>query len=161
MPSSVTEPHKHILLDEQIQRQNVRMVLTVDEYGLSAPITFDTIRSQSLPLAKAGVADEVDIIRVSLRTAVRFIADLERREEEAFPDLGRNANDRSIGPTTDYMSFDLISADEWVDEVMRKSEEQGANNVPTMKHVAWEMIAEQQGDSCPKSEFDNFSPMWE
>lgn len=81
-------------LDEQVQRQHVLMVLSGDENDLSAPISFDAIRSQSLPLGKAGTPDDVDIIRVPLRTAVRFIADLQRKEEEAFPDLGRWATDR-------------------------------------------------------------------
>lgn len=88
------EPQVPIQLDQQVQRQHVLMVLTGDEKGLSAPISFDAIRSQSLPLGKAGTPDDVDIIRVPLRTAVRFIADLQRKEEEAFPDLGRWATDR-------------------------------------------------------------------
>lgn len=87
-----------------------------------------------------------DIVRVSLRTAIRFIADLQRREEEAFPDLRLNATDRSIGSSTDNISFGLISADEWVDEIMHEAEEKGANSVPQVKCVAERMKTEQEGN---------------
>lgn len=156
----MTSQHERIKLDEPVQRQTVIMVLTGDDNGLSAPTTFDTIRSQSLPLAKADIADDVDSITVSLKTAVHFIADLQWQEEEAFPGLGRIATDRPIGPTTDKISFGLISADEWVDEIMHKAEEEGANNVIEMKSAAWKTKAKQQGDGFLEREFDNFSPMW-
>lgn len=133
------------------------MVLTSEENGLSAPITFDTIRSQSLPVVRAEGTPEYDIIRVSLRTAVQFIADLERREEEAFPHLGRSAIDQSLGPGTDNESFAWTGADEWVDEIMRQAEELGANNVSELTCVAWNMKVEQRGDSCSPLEFENFS----
>ena len=70
--SNVTKPHQPIVLDEQVQRQTVLMILTGDETGLSAPISFESVSSQSLPLLKAEIADDVEVIRVSLRTAVRF-----------------------------------------------------------------------------------------
>lgn len=136
------------------------MILTGDEIGLSAPISFEGVRSQSLPLLKADIADPVDIIRVSLRTAVRFIADLERREENAFPDLRPSATDRSIGPGTGNMSFGLISAEEWADEIMQRAEEEGAKNVCAMKSTARMMRAEQEGNGHLTPEFTNFSPMW-
>ena len=118
------------------------MILTGDDTGLSGPLSFETVRSQSLPLAKADMADHVDIIRVSLGTAVRFIADLQRKEEDAFPDLKPIATDRSIGPKTDNISFGLISADEWVYEMMQKAEEEGANNVFEVKRAAMIMKEE-------------------
>lgn len=150
--STVTEPHVPIKLDDEVQRQTVLMVLTGDDNGLSAPINFDAIRSQSLPLGKTDVADDVDVIRISLRTAVWFIADLQRKEEEAFPDLGRSATNQSIGS----------KAHEWVEKIMHEAEEKGANNVPKAKLVAWKIEAEQQGDSLlEQPEFDAFSPIWE
>lgn len=57
----MTNQHERIKLDEPLQRQTVIMDLTDDDNGLSAPTTFDTIRSQSLLLAKADTADDVDI----------------------------------------------------------------------------------------------------
>ena len=63
-PFNVTKPHQPVFLDEQVQRQTVLMILTGDETGLSTPINFESIRSQSLPLPKADIADRVDVIRV-------------------------------------------------------------------------------------------------
>ena len=135
------------------------MILTGDETGLSAPISFESLNSQSLPLLKADIADHVDTIRVSLRTAKRFIADLQRKEEDAFPALRLGATDQSIGSSTD-ISFGPISAGKWVDDIMHRAEEEGANNVLEMKRAAEMMKAEQEGYSYPTPEFDNFSPMW-
>ena len=161
VPPNVTKRPTRVSLDEQIQRQTVLMVLTGDEKGLSAPIKFDAIRSQSLPLARADVTDKTEIIRVSLKTAIRFVADLELREEEAIPQLGRGGNDQSVGPVTDNASLDPTGAGEWVDKIMRQAEEVGANNVSELTYVAWKMKAEQRGDICPSPEFDNFSPIWQ
>ena len=157
---NATKPHQPISLDEQVQRQTVLMILTGDQTGLSAPISFESVRSQSLPLLKADTVDNVDIIRVSLRTAVRFIADLQRKEEDAFPDLRQNTTDRSIGPSTKNISFGLVSADEWVDEIMHKAQEEGANNVFEMKWAAEMMKAEQEGNGNLTPELYHFSPMW-
>ena len=159
-PFGVTKPHQPILLDEEIHRQTVLMILTGDETALSAPINFESIRSQSLPLLMADIPDHVDVIRVSLRTAVRFIANLQRKEEDVFPDLGPSATDRSIGPSTDNISFGLISASEWVDEIMQKAEEEGAKNVPQIQSAVRIMKAEQEENDYPTLEFDNFSPIW-
>lgn len=67
-----------ILLDKESQRQNVLIIRTKDEDGLSAPIHFDAIRSQSLPLARSAISTDhsADIVRVSLRRAVYFVLDL-------------------------------------------------------------------------------------
>lgn len=159
-PPTIIEPHQPILLDEQVQRQTVLMILTGDETGLSAPINFENVRSQSLPLPRTDIADQVDVIRISLKTAIRFIADLQRREEEAFLDLRPSTTDRSIGPSTDNVSFGLISADEWVDEIMHKAEEKGANDVYQMTWVARSMKAEQEGNGYFTPEFTNFSQSW-
>ena len=67
---------------------------------------------------------------------MRFIADLQRKEEEeeAIPDLGRWVMDRIVA----------LEADEWADKVMHEAEEKGANLIPQTKYVAWRMKAEQQ-----------------
>ncbi len=158
-----SKPHQRgVLLDEVVQRQNVLMVLTGDEEGLSAPITFDSTRSQALPIATIDVTNDAKVIRVSLRTAVRFIADLRQKEEEAFPELEHRPIDESISPITsiDPKSLSSNSFDEWLDEIMRQAEEKGAINVPELKLAAWQMEAEQQGDYYPEPEFSNFSPTW-
>ena len=155
-------PEGVVLLDKQVQRENVLMVLTGDDGGLSAPITFDSIRSQALPIARMDVADDAEAIRVSLRTAVRFISDLQQKEEAAFPELGQRRIDGSVNHFTsiDRKSLSSNTIDESLDEIMRQAEEKGANNVPEVKDAAWRIEAEKQGNRCPGPEFTNFSPMW-
>lgn len=41
-----------VFIDREARRQNVLLVLTGDDQGLSAPASFDSIRSQSLPLER-------------------------------------------------------------------------------------------------------------
>ncbi|MCJ1459852.1 hypothetical protein MMC28_010231 [Mycoblastus sanguinarius] len=108
-----------ISLDKEVRRQNVLIVWTRDEDGLRAPISFDTIRSQSFPLARSDINTDNsdDVVRVSLRTAIRFILDLQQREEKVFPKLRRNASDQSI------------RNDKYVTEVMHKVDERGSNIV--------------------------------
>lgn len=69
-----------------MQRQNVLLVLTGDARYLSAPITFNTLQSESLPLAREDIPSLVklsDVIRVPLIIAKLIILDLQRREEAA------------------------------------------------------------------------------
>ena len=66
-----------------MQRENVVLVLTGDDSGLSAPLTFESLRAQSLLPARTDCTasnDEINAILVPLALAVRFVADLERSE---------------------------------------------------------------------------------
>lgn len=118
------------------------MVLTGDEQGLSAPVSLDSSNSQSLPFERDDITNVANVIHVSPRTAVRSIADLQWKEEEAFSDLGTQSTDKSIDSIIDNMCFGLISADERVDEIMQKAEEKVANNMSEVKYVAHQMEAE-------------------
>ena len=72
-----------IKIEKEAQRQNVYIIGTNDGAGLSVPFDIDTIRSGSLLLAGPDVNfDESDnVIRISLRTAAKFVSDLQQREE--------------------------------------------------------------------------------
>ena len=140
-----------ILLDKESQRQNVLVVRTKDEDGLSASINFDAIRSQSLPLARSDISNDHkdDIIRVSLRTAVHFVLDLQRREEIAFPEVSCNT------------SIVSVEADEHVAKVMRKVEKKGIKEVPEMTSVLARMEEEERGEFSESGEFSFWSPRWQ
>lgn len=74
-----------VYLDKEMQKHDVLLVLTDDKIGLSGPISFNTIRLQSRPLLRLDVATDdanggIDIFQVSLRTAVRFITELQLGE---------------------------------------------------------------------------------
>ena len=74
------------LLDKVLQKQNVVLVLTVDNGNLGAPIDFLSIRAQLLPISRTDVNNGVEVVRAPLVTAVNFNADLQRKEEAVFPD---------------------------------------------------------------------------
>ena len=67
------------------QHQNVLIARTGVEAGLSAPISFESLQIESLPLERPDVDGEpnINVIRTSLATAVRFIIGLEHREKFA------------------------------------------------------------------------------
>ena len=94
------------MLGDEIHRQNALIVLTGDDSGLSAPVTFESIRAHSLPIGRKDAASYGDgqVIRLSLLTAIRFIIDLEQREEAASPSF-YIATDHSKVPHSDNISF--------------------------------------------------------
>ena len=147
----VKQPHFDgiLHLDREIERLNVLIFRTKDEASLSAPITFDSIRSQSLPLARSDVETAGDaIIRVPLRTAIIFILNLQRREEAAFPSL-------SLGSSNDE-----TMADGYVPKIMRRAVEEGFNNVYAIGEVLWFIEREEQGRPIDIAEFDFWSALW-
>ena len=147
----VKQPHFDgiLHLDWEIERLNVLIVRKKDKACLSAPITFDSIRSQSLALARPDVKTADDaIIRVPLRAAIIFILDLQRREEAAFPSL-------SLGPSNGE-----TMADEYIAKIMRRADEEGFNSVYAIGEVLWLIEREEQGRPIDVAEFDFWSALW-
>jgi len=66
-------------------KQSILLVRTGKEDGLSAPIRFDSLKIEALPLVRDDSIDDIDMIRVPLLVGVRFVAHLFLREEAAFP----------------------------------------------------------------------------
>ena len=93
-----------ISLSNFAHRQTVLFVRTRVEEGLSALISFSSLRPKSLPIERPDATNEgMDVIRVSLATAVRFIVDLEKREDSANPTTevameNLNRQDSSLNP---------------------------------------------------------------
>ena len=114
-------------------RQTILMVSTGDDSGLSAPISFESIKAQTVPLARSDVPSisSINMVRVPTTTAVQFVADLERREEAAFPDSRHHsAMDSSLSPRKDGDAETFaFSADMWVDKIMQEAEEKGIDGV--------------------------------
>lgn len=101
--------------DNEMHRQSVVLVLTGDNSGLSTPVAFESLRAYMLPFTRADYApsnDEVEAIRVPLRPAVRFIADVERREEVALPQAESVTVDSSLCPSTVNNGPRNLNADE-------------------------------------------------
>ena len=144
-------PRARVGLEEEVQRQSVLIVRTTDEAGLSAPIDLGNIRSQSLPLARPDLNTDDksgNVIRVSLRTAIKFILDLQKREETAFPHLRRRKNNRSA------------RADKHATEVLRKVDRKGSSRVPQFNFVMEEIEVADRGEPTYKSDINLWSPLW-
>ena len=122
-----------VVLQEQSRRKSVLMVRTGDESHLSAPIDFQSIKAECLPLNKADVTDEnLDFVRVSLATAVDFVAKLQWREDAAFSDSrGSLAVDGSLCPTgvRGGAPKHHLSATTWASELIQEAEIKGYDNV--------------------------------
>ena len=141
-----------ILLDEESQRQNVLIIRTEDGDGLSGSINFDAIRSQSLSLARSNISTDRrdDIVRLSLKTAVFFVLDLQRREEIVLPEVRCNTSAVSV------------EADQHIVKIMRAVDEKGIREVPEIDTVLKRMEMEERGESSQSGEFSLFwSPRWQ
>jgi hypothetical protein len=80
-------------IDPWSPTQSLVLVRNSDGSNLSTPISFSGIEKRSLPLSQNDLeakAEGIDVIRVTLSVAVRFIAELEERENAAFLELGNN-----------------------------------------------------------------------
>jgi hypothetical protein len=136
------------LCDILFERCSVLLVRTGDEDHLSAPIDLSTLSDAGLTLSldrsEAAVIDPVgmqQIVRVRLRTAVRFIMDLERREINASSRLTAQKN---------VLDADMLrEAEIWAEGALAHAESNGSidRNVDT-----WEAVRRAQahldGDRC-------------
>ena len=155
---------KFVVLHEQSQRQSVLMVRTGEESHLSAPIDFESIGADRLPLDKTNVAGRcIDCVRVSLATAVKFIANLQRREEAAFPNCrGYAAIDGLLCPAgvKGGAPEHYLSADSWADRLVQEAEEKGYDNV----FETWESVrrvkARKRGESFSELTPYHFDSRW-
>lgn len=123
----------YIRLGRESHRRSLRLVRTGDESHLSAPISFEKIRAEPLPLDRSDITanDGIDAIRVSLATAVKFIADLQKREKAAFP-IERDPLlvDDSLCPSpTGQPRHKAFSADAYADNIMQQAEKKGIDKV--------------------------------
>ena len=155
-----------IYLDLEVQKQNVLMVRTGNEIGLSEPISFDSIRELALPLARPDVQtyNDIDAIRVPLATAVQFIVNLQQREEAAFPESAPStAVDQALFPWTDYTGSDspkITNVDEWVDRIMELADEKGVAKVWRAQEAMLTVQAARRGEQPVESNPPYFGGSW-
>jgi hypothetical protein len=131
-----------ISLHKLAQHQSVLIARTGVEEGLSAPISFKSLKSQSLPLERSDVINQdIDIVRVSLAAAVQFIVSLEVRENLASPKTKNELPlDTSLCPypPKGFEENDQVchSPKAWADALMVAAEKHGYDNIPE----TWESI---------------------
>lgn len=111
--------------DILFERCSVLLVCTGDEDHLSVPVDFSTLTAAGLTLpldrSEAALIDQVgtrQVVRVRLRTAVRFVMDLERREINASPHLTARKN---------VLDADMLrKAESWAEEKIAHAESHGS-----------------------------------
>ncbi|PGH02093.1 hypothetical protein AJ79_07730 [Helicocarpus griseus UAMH5409] len=119
------------------------------EVDLSAPISLQSLRSQSLLLGLPDpVANGADVVRVSLATAVEFIVNLEFREKHA-NSKGKTDDDSPMDETLysvllNDVHYSLAYCPEsWADALIEEAEKRGYDNL----HSTWISIRRVQSRS--------------
>ena len=142
-----------VYLDLEVQRQNVVMVRTGDEAGLSEPVSFESVKDLALPLARPDIEknSDIDAIRVPLATAVQFMVNLQRREEIAIPESAPGtAVDPKLCPfthKTELYEDKITNVDDWVDRVMERVDEMGIENVRVAQEAMETIQAARRGET--------------
>lgn len=148
-------------LDDEVQRRTAVLVLTGYDQDLSGAVNFDTIRSKSLPLARHDVSatDSANVIRVSLKTAVQFIAEMQQREEGAFSSSNRGSADTTIESKTDGVFSAVNNGDEYVEDILDNPSKCSQKRSAIM--YALDIIkAEERGEDLHEVEFDHWNRNW-
>ena len=116
----VFKVNRTVSLDDEVQRRTAVLVLTGFDQDLSCALSFDSIRSNALPLARNDVeATDSNVIRVSLKTAVHFIAELQQREERAVSDRrGELTATKPESANKDHGSTMAKQADEYAEDIL-------------------------------------------
>ena len=163
---SMTEPDGLVSLRKQAQIQTILIARTGAEEGLSAPISFESLRSHFRPLQRIDVMrPNVDVVRVSIAVAVKFIASLEAREELAFSKLTNEVIwDPQLAPNTAHELGEThhisCSPDLWADAHLMAAEEYGYDKI----YQTWESIrrvkADLVGEKFYELEHLPFRPRW-
>lgn len=155
-------PDRYIRLQDIAHFQSIIIARTGAEEQLSAPISFESLHSKALPLDRIDFDGEpnVDVIRVSLPDAVRFVIDLEKREDfAAFGETTMPNIDRSLNETCE----ELFPEDEgfcdsqytWADEHITAAEKHGYEHCIHTAQSIRRVQAQMKGE-----EYMGLSPMW-
>ncbi len=155
-------PDRYIRLQDIAHFQSIIIARTGAEVQLSAPISFESLHSKALPLDRIdfdGKAN-VDVIRVPLPDAVRFVVDLEKREDfAAFGETIMPAIDRSISETCREVFPEdrgfCGSQYTWADEHITAAEKHGYEYCAHTARSIRRVQAQMQGEV-----YMDLSPMW-
>ncbi|KAI1146295.1 hypothetical protein F4825DRAFT_441119 [Nemania diffusa] len=146
-------------LERLMPECRVLMVRTGDDAHLSRPVSFASLVGP-LNSDQGNGSGQVDMVRVTVPVAIRFLHELQVHEEAAYLDLRRVA---------DRMTEDRERAcREWVDSVMRHAEDVGMDgNMYTWKAVRrmWaardgETFSDGQGDETRLFPLYSWTSIW-
>ena len=157
-------PDRYIRLQDIAHLQSVIIARTGAEAHLSAPISFESLYSKALPLDRIDFDGElnVDVIRVTLPDAVRFVIDLEKREDFAalrgeeitLPNIDKNISGSCRKVFLENGGF-CDSQYTWADEHITAAEKHGYEHC---HHIA-DSIRRVQAQMKSQVYMD-LSPMW-
>jgi len=156
-------PDRYIRLQDIAHFQSIIIARTGAEDQLSAPISFESLHSKALPLDRIDFDGEpnVDVIRVPLPDAVRFVIDLEKRED--FAAHGEKTTmptiDRCISETCRKVFAEAggfcDSQDTWADEHIAAAEKHGYEHCAHTARSIRRVQAQMQGEV-----YMDLSPVW-
>lgn len=141
---------RKLLVDDFLEKQTVLLVRTGGESELSAPISFDDLVSVS-PFNTANSPSEdlsnFDTIRVSLRTAVRFVVSLDKRETDALLASKPTAEDHDTREDNDSDELDNPRTQlEDLDALMQKGAKDGYENISLILSALRRLEAYKRGE---------------
>jgi hypothetical protein len=139
-----------INLEEHSKNQTLLLVRTGDDSHLSTPISFETLRANDLclPLARTDVPATSDVVvRVSLSNAVKFVADLQQREDTTLP---------QPSPLLETER----KAKEWADMLLEEADEKGIDNVSETWSAVRRVKAARMGETFEVWEPYPFNRYW-
>lgn len=121
-----TEKHADGLrhYDDVAREQSILLVRTGQEVGLSAPISFESLKDDALPLGRNEDIGAIDVIRVPMQVGVRFVASLFLREEAAFPDADLGRGNIAKEPDHPFMQWER-EAREYGEERLARAQMRG------------------------------------
>lgn len=155
-------PDRYIRLQDIAHFQSIIIARTGAEEQLSAPISFESLHSKALPLDRIDFDGEpnVDGIRVTLPDAVRFVIELERREDSAafgettMPNIDRSLSETRIKVFPEDGGF-CDSQYTWADEHITAAEKHGYEHCTHTALSIRRVQAQMKGEV-----YMDLSPMW-
>lgn len=105
----------------------------------------------------------IEVVRVSLKTAVSFITNLTQREEATFlSEENGHVIDRSLRPADwrgNYSDLSL-SADVWAERILQEADELGFENVVSARNALRRAMAARKGDESAQLTPVPFDRSW-
>jgi len=105
--------------DDVAEKQSILLVRTGHENGLSAPISFESLKDKTLPLGRNENMGTIDIVRVPLQVGIQFVASLLQREEAAFPESVMAGPHVSKEPDHPFMKWEREARDYGEEQLAR------------------------------------------
>lgn len=155
-------PDGYIRLQDIAHFQSIIVARTGAEEQLSARISFESLHGKALPLDRIDFDGEpnVDVIRIPLPDAIRFVTDSEKREDfAAFGETTMPKIDRGLSETCgEVFPEDGGFCDNqytWADEHITAAEKHGYEHCVHTRHSIRRVQAQMRGEV-----YMDLSPMW-